>query len=85
MDGVRRFTGLVLGPCLTLVAVDGCAGGARRDCGLCEAQPQLNLAVGRLLHQHDVAQGKCNESNKATPRRCTCGNVLACALLGSSA
>jgi len=45
MDGVRRFTGLVLGPCLTLVAVDGCAGGARRDCGLCEAQPQLNLAV----------------------------------------
>lgn len=29
MGSVRRFAGLVLGLCLTLVAVDGCAGWAR--------------------------------------------------------
>jgi hypothetical protein len=66
----RRCVGLGLGPGLTLVAPDGCAGRARRDCGLGAAQPQVNLAV-RLFHpttwvSHQVA---ARLAVKATGRR----------------
>jgi hypothetical protein len=67
VGSVRRWAGLGLEPCLTLVAPDGCAGQSSRDYGLCAAQPQVNLAVRLRVVKPTVARPGSQVNRQTRP------------------